>query len=344
MTSETLRAKREILLVAIALILGSIFIIFPFLDAIILAVVTAYLLSMLHENLTHYIKSELLSTVVIISGLLATISGGIYLFFSNIFEIIQRLNVFTDSMEELFLSTIEPLNLPPYISSNISDFFSQASSFTTDFLLGLFTSMPYFLIQTGIFLVASIYIYKDRKRIYTTFDELIDDLPETESRIIRSIVESIDQIFRGVFLTQMTVAGIMAVLAAAGFYLIGSLTTPIPLVPLWALLIGVFAIIPIIAAFMVYTPLALYYLVAAEPLKGSMIFLYGVIVLQILPEILFRPWVGSRNLNEHPLIIFIGFIAGPLVFGVKGIIIGPLMLILTKQFILNYADLVSGQD
>ncbi len=344
MTSETLRAKREILLVAIALILGSIFIIFPFLDAIILAVVTAYLLSMLHENLTHYIKSELLSTVVIISGLLATISGGIYLFFSNIFEIIQRLNVFTDSMEELFLSTIEPLNLPPYISSNISDFFSQASSFTTDFLLGLFTSMPYFLIQTGIFLVASIYIYKDRKRIYTAFDELIDDLPETESRIIRSIVESIDQIFRGVFLTQMMVAGIMAVLAAAGFYIIGSLTTPIPLVPLWALLIGVFAIIPIIAAFMVYTPLALYYLVAAEPLKGSMIFLYGIIVLQILPEILFRPWVGSRNLNEHPLIIFIGFIAGPLVFGVKGIIIGPLMLILTKQFILNYADLVSGQD
>ncbi len=344
MVNETLRAKREILLVAFILILGSIFIILPFLDAIILAVVTAYLLSMLHENLTHYIKSELLSTVVIISGLLGTISGGLYLFFSNIFEIIQRLNLFTSSMEDLFLSSIQPLNLPPYISGNISDFFSEASTFTTDFLLGLFASMPYFLIQTGIFLVASIYIYKDRKRIYTAFNELVNDLPETESRIIMSIVESIDQIFRGVFLTQIMVAAIMAILAAAGFYIIGTLTTPIPLVPLWAVLIGVFAIIPIIAAFMVYMPLALYYLMAAEPLKGSLIFVYGVIVLQILPEILFRPWVGSKNLNEHPLIIFIGFIAGPLVLGVKGIVVGPLMLILTKQFILNYADLVSGQD
>ncbi len=344
MANETLRAKREILLVAILLVLGSVVILYPFLDAIIFAVVTAYLLSLLHDNLSHYIRSELLSTIIIISALLSTISAGLYLFFANIFEIIERLNTFTTSFEELLLNSLEPLNLPPYISGNISDFFNQASNITTDILLSVFTAMPYYLIQTGIFLVASIYLYKDRKRIYKAFNSVLEGLPETESSIIRSIVESVDKIFRGVFLTQLMVAAIMGIMAAAGFYIIGALTSPIPLVPVWAILIAVFAIIPLIAAFMVYAPMAGYYLISAEPLKASLIFFYGIIVLQILPEILFRPWVGSKNLNEHPLIIFIGFLAGPLVLGFKGIILGPLMLILTKEFILNYTDLVSEQE
>lgn len=344
MAEDPLRTKREILFVAILLILGSIVIIYPFLDAIILAIVTAYLLSILHENLTHHIKSEVLSTIIIISALLSTISAGLYFFFSNIFTIIERLNSFTRSFEELLLASLEPLNLPPYISGNISDFFNQTSEFATDFLLSMFASMPYYLIQTGIFLVTSIYFYKDRKRIYEAFNSVLEGLPETESSIINSLVESVDNIFRGVFLTQIMVAGVMGILAAAGFYAIGAITTPIPLVPVWALLIAMAAILPLVASFMFYAPMTGYYLMVSEPLKASLIFLYGVIVLQILPEVLYRPWLGSKNLNEHPLIIFIGFLAGPLVLGFKGIILGPLMLILTKEFILNYTDLVSEQE
>ena len=344
MAEDPLRAKREILFVAILLILGSIVIIYPFLDAIIIAIVTAYLLSILHENLTHHIRSELLSTIIIISSLLSTISASLYLFFANIFEIIERLNSFTRNFEDILLASLEPFDLPPYISGNISDFFNEASGFATDFLLSVFASMPYYFIQTGIFLVASIYFYKDRKRIYSAFNSLLEGLPETESSIIRSLVDSIDNIFRGVFITQMMVAGVMGILAAAGFYLIGIVTTPIPLVPVWALLIAIAAILPLVASFMFYAPMTGYYLMVSEPLKASLILTYGVVVLQILPELLFRPWIGSKNLNEHPLIIFIGFLAGPLVLGFKGIVIGPLMLILTKEFILNYTDLVSEQE
>ncbi|PSH00922.1 MAG: hypothetical protein BRC30_00940 [Nanohaloarchaea archaeon SW_7_46_7] len=109
------------------------------------------------------------------------------------------------------------------------------------------------------------------------------------------------------------------------------------------MLIAIAALLPIIAGFMVYGPVSLYYLtLAQEPIKGSLILIYGIIFLQILPEIFLRPYVGSKSLDEHPLIIFIGFLAGPLVLGLKGLILGPLILILTKEFLFNYTDLVSS--
>ncbi len=341
---EHLRAKRETLLVALLLVVCSVLIVYPFLDAIVLAAAVAYLLAFGHSKLNSRVQNNTLSTTIIISGLLSIISVGLYFFIENIFEIINRVNMFVQTIEEQTIATLEPLDLPSYFIDSISDFFGQASAWATDILLNVFTSLPYFLIQVGIFLVTAIYLYKDRRKIYNSINSVIKGLPATEQRIINSLINSIDSIFRGVFLTQLIVAGIMGVAAAIGFYIIGLITTPIPLIPVWALLIAVFAILPIIAAFMVYAPLGAYYIVAAEPLKGGLIILYGIVVLQILPELFFRPYVGAKKLNEHPLIIFIGFITGPLVLGVKGIVLGPLLLILTKEFILNYTDLVSSQE
>jgi predicted PurR-regulated permease PerM len=173
---------------------------------------------------------------------------------------------------------------------------------------------------------------------------MLQGLPETEEKIIRSLMQSIDSIFRGVFVTQVVVALAMAIATAIGFYIISQLTTPMPLIPLWSFLIALAALLPLIAGFMIYGPVGLYYLaLAQEPVKGSLILVYGIIFLQILPEIFLRPYIGSKSLNEHPLIIFIGFLAGPLVLGIKGLILGPLVLILTKEFLFNYTDLVSGE-
>jgi predicted PurR-regulated permease PerM len=95
---------------------------------------------------------------------------------------------------------------------------------------------------------------------------------------------------------------------------------------------------------MFYGPVGFYYLVFGEPLKGALILIFGIVVLNIMTEIFFRPFIGSKQMNEHPLIIFMGFLAGPLTLGIKGLILGPLVLILSKEFLLNYSELVSDED
>lgn len=344
MSAEALRTKRETLFVAIILVLISTFIIYPFLDAIILAVATSYLLAFSHQKLSAHVQSDMLSTTIIISGLLTFVSLSFYFFFDNIYNIIGRLNSFVISLEDRTVGILQSLNMPEYVISEVTSFFQVSSNFASDQLLGILFSLPSFLINLAIFLVTAIFLYRDRRKIYNGIENVLNDLPNTEEHIIRSIIESIDSIFRGVFMTQVIVAGILGVVASAGLYLIGFITSPIPLIPLWGFLIALAAILPLVAAFMFYAPLGAFYIVEAQPLKGSLIILFGIIFLQIMPEVFLRPWVGARRLEEHPLIIFTGFLAGPLVMGIKGIILGPLMLILTKEFILNYADLVSSSE
>ncbi|MFP4038287.1 MAG: AI-2E family transporter [Candidatus Nanohaloarchaea archaeon] len=344
MVEESVRAKRETLLVALLLVVGSLAILYPFLDAIVLAVATSYLLGFTHQKLSKHVKSDLLSNTIIISSLIGFVSLGLYFFIDNIYEIIGSLNTFAISLEDRTVSILESLNLPEYVITEVSGFFQFASNYASDELLGIIFSLPSFLINLAIFLVTAIYLYKDRGRISRGLYSILEDLPDTEERIMRSLMESVDSIFKGVFITQIVVALILGVVAGIGFYLIGLLTTPIPLVPLWAFFIAVAAILPLVAAFMFYAPLGAYYILSAQPLKGSLIILFGVVFLQVMPEVVLRPWVGAKSLNEHPLIVFTGFLAGPLVLGVKGVILGPLMLILTKEFILDYADLFSSEE
>jgi len=344
MEERELRTRRETLGVAAVLLLASLLIIYPFLDAIIIAVAVSYLLAFAHKKLNPHVGNELLSSTIIISSVFAILSLSIYFFINNFFDILAQFSLFTGSLQEQMIGLLDPLDLPESFIDTLEQSFEGFSDALRNYLIDIFVSLPSLLIDVAIFFVTAVFLYRDRTRIAEKIDEILTNLPKTEEKIARSLLESVDQIFRGVFMTQSVVALILGAVTALGFYVIGLITTPIPLIPLWVLLITLASLLPLVANFMFYMPLGLYYLFAfptPEPVKGILIIAYGVIFLQIMPEIALRPYVGSKSLNEHPLIIFLGFLAGPLVLGVKGLILGPLILIMTREFAFNYAELVS---
>jgi predicted PurR-regulated permease PerM len=344
MDEGELRARRETLLVAVLLFLGSLLIIYPFLDAIIIAVAVSYMLSFAHTQINNKLENEMLSSIIVISSVLGLVIIGLYFFINNAYYIQDQFQIFAISLEDRVIDALETLEVPQTFQDNVRTYFSSFSTTASQWVIDLFFALPGILIDLGIFLVTAIFLYRDRSKLQAEIEGLLKGLPETEEKIIRSLFQSIDSIFRGVFVTQIIVAVAMAVATAIGFYIIAQITTPMPLIPLWSFLIALAALLPLIAGFMIYGPVGLYYLtLAQEPIKGGLILVYGIIFLQILPEIFLRPYVGSKSLDEHPLIIFIGFLAGPLVLGLKGLILGPLILILTKEFLFNYTDLVSSE-
>jgi len=341
MAGSELRFTRETLAVAAVLFLGSLFIVFPFLDAIILAVVTSYLLRFGHEYLDDRLNNDVLSTIIISTFVLGLVSTTIYLFINNFFDILTGVNSLIGSLKAITLNFVEFINLPKTFQQNVQTFIDNISDITRNKLIELFASIPSLLIHSGIYTVTSIYLYKDGEKIERKIFEIIDSLPEEEEKIARSLTSSIDYVFRGVFMTQILVSFILAVTAAVGFYLISYITSPIPLIPVIAVLIFIASLLPLVANFMIYGPVGGYFLLQGQPFKGSLILIFGLLILQIMPEIFLRPYIGARQMDEHPLIIFIGFLAGPLTLGLKGIILGPLILILTKEFIRDYTRLVS---
>ena len=344
MVDDKLRSQRETILVTLLLVLGSLWVLFPFLDAIIIAGVVSYLLKIGHDNINEYLDNEMLSSAIMISSVLVTVFLMVYVFINNFFEILSQFNAFTGSLRQGVLNIVELLNLSEQFQANLETFLTRFSDRFTSEMISIFTSIPLLLIDVGIFLVTTLFLYKDREIIESQVKGLIASIPEPERGIVKSLVHSIDEIFKGVFLTQLIVALLLGVINAIGFLIIEQFTSHIPFIPLWSLLIALAALLPLFAGFMIYGPISLFYFVAGDPLKASLILVFGLVVINVMSEIFLRPWVGSKQMDEHPLVIFLGFITGPLVLGVKGLIIGPLMLILTKEFALNYSRMAYEQS
>lgn len=338
---DGLRFKRETLGVAFLLFLGSLYILYPFLDAVVLAIATSYILRFAHTKLNKKISNNFLSSMIIITAVLGVISAGVYTFINNFATILTALSSLTGSLESIVINFIDFINLPEQFRQNTESLINTLRVYLQSRARSLFEGIPGVLIHLSIYTVTAIYLYKDGKKIEEKVMEIINNLPKDEEKIAKSLVDSVDYIFKGVFVTQFLVAAILAIVAAIGLYVISLATSGIPLIPVWAALIGITALLPLIANFMVYTPLGGYYLLTGSPLKGGLILFFGFSFLQIMPEVFLRPYIGSKHMNEHPLIIFMGFLAGPLTLGLKGVVLGPLILILTKEFIRDYATLVS---
>lgn len=344
MADTDTRFNREILGVSVLLVLGSLVIVYPFLDAIILAVATSYLLRFAHKELNRKLDNEFLSTLIIISSLIGMFILAIFILLNNFEQIVGSINLLVIDLQQNIEQLIKTFNFSESFQNEVTGFLVSISDMIRNYLRGLLTSVPSILIDLGIYMVTSIYFYKDGPKIEDKIFSIVKKFPENEKKIIKSLIRSTDSIFRGVFLTQFIVAAVLGVITAAGFYLIGALTTPIPFTGLWALLVGIAALLPLVAAFMFYGPIGIYYILYGQPVKGTLIILFGVIIINILSEVVLRPYVGAKQMDEHPLIIFLGFLAGPLTLGIKGLILGPLILILSKEFLLNYSELVSSED
>lgn len=344
MVEDTIRFKREILGVSLLLILGGLLIIYPFLDAIILAVATSYFLRFGHKELNKRLQNEFLSSLIIISSVIGFFTLGLFLFINNFNDIISGISLLSVNLQQNVEQLIQTLNLSETFQAEVTQFMIGFSESIRNWLRGTLASIPSLMIDFGIYLVTSIYLYKDGKRLKNKIFSVIESFPENEAKIIKSLMRSSDSIFRGVFVTQFLVAVVLGAITWIGFEIIGMVTTPIPFTGLWAMLVAVAALLPLVAAFMFYGPVGLYYIVFGDPLKGALILVFGIVVLNIMTEIFFRPFIGSKQMNEHPLIIFLGFLAGPLTLGIKGLILGPLILILSKEFLLNYSELVSDED
>lgn len=121
----------------------------------------------------------------------------------------------------------------------------------------------------------------------------------------------------------LVVAMIQGTLGGLMFWLLG---LPAPL--LWGLVMGLLAIIPILGAFVIWVPAALW--LASQGMWGKALALtaWGAIVVGGIDNLIYPILVGNR-LHQHTIIAFISLVGGLIFFGSSGIILGPLSVTLT---------------
>ncbi|MBW1865981.1 MAG: AI-2E family transporter, partial [Deltaproteobacteria bacterium] len=116
---------------------------------------------------------------------------------------------------------------------------------------------------------------------------------------------------------------------------------------LWGVIMGLLAFLPIIGIGMVFLPAAAYLLLSGRIGAGIFfIVFYGLLSGGV--EYLLKPKLVGKRVQMHTLLVFLSIVGGLKLFGILGIIYGPLVvtafLTLSDIYHANYERLVDPVD
>ncbi len=130
-----------------------------------------------------------------------------------------------------------------------------------------------------------------------------------------------------------TVYGVLAISAIQGVlgtFIFWALGLPSPL--LWGVVMFFLSMIPMAGAFLVWVPAALYLALTGSLVKAGILVVWGLIVIGGIDNVL-SPRLVGRRASLHELLIFFAVLGGLQVFGVLGLVLGPVVVAMTLALI-----------
>ena len=132
----------------------------------------------------------------------------------------------------------------------------------------------------------------------------------------------------------LVIAAIQGALGGLAFFLLG---LPSPLV--WGVVMAFFSLIPMAGSFVVWVPAAVYLAATQQWWKAGFLVFWGAIVIGMVDNFL-RPKLVGERAKLHELFIFFSVLGGLQVFGVLGLVLGPVVLAVTLALfdVVRHAD------
>lgn len=216
------------------------------------------------------------------------------------------------------------------ISTATDTAFSRLVSTSLEYLVSFLVDFPTILLH--VFLMAFVFFFalRDSDKLKNFFTGLSPLTKEQE----KVLVQQFKGITRSVLYGQIVLGLAQGILAGLGLLLFGIPNALI--LTIFAILLGV---IPIIGPGLIYVPVTFYLLVYANPLAALAYFAYNIIFVSSMDNVA-RSYILSRNQDAkiHQVVAIIGTLGGLLLFGILGIILGPLILAYFITFLKAYKD------
>lgn len=132
----------------------------------------------------------------------------------------------------------------------------------------------------------------------------------------------------------LVIAAIQGALGGLAFFMLG---LPSPIV--WGVAMAFFSLIPMAGSFIVWVPAAVYLAATGQWWKAGFLAFWGAIVIGMVDNFL-RPKLVGEKTKLHELFIFFSVLGGLQVFGVLGLVLGPVVLAITLALfdVVRHAD------
>lgn len=174
-----------------------------------------------------------------------------------------------------------------------------------------------FLIHFFLMLLVIYYIFRDGERLKDYISELLPFPAGQQELVVSKFREMAWAVIVGNGLNGL----IQGILGGFGFYFSG-LGSPF----LWGTFIGFMAFLPFIGASLIYVPAAVILLLTHGNGAIAVAYLAYNAAYSVIMEYLFKPRMIGKGMRMNSLLVFIGILGGIKLFGILGIIYGPLIM------------------
>src|SRR5918992_3200584 len=341
------RDHRRSLLISGAIIIVLLFIIyrlagalFPFAIGGVLAYMLFPIVRMLERVMPWQERrpalSRIITIAIVIVVALGIIAGSLALIIP---QIVNEATLFIADLPEIFQAaraTVEQLNreyterIPEEIKQNIEEGLANAGNILLGAIqdaflriAGLITNSFSLVIGLSIIPIFLFYLLKDQQ---TLSDGIYAPLPSTIRPHLRNVASIINQVIGSYIRGQLLLGVVVGMLVALGLFLLG---VPFPL--LLGIVAGLTELVPIIGPWIGGAVGVLVTLATAPEKVIWVILLY--LGIQVLENSFLVPRIQGNALDLHPIAVMVVIVISSHLFGLWGVIVGPLVAAVAKEVI-----------
>lgn len=331
--------KREYVLISLFFLVSAIFfylfyrIIVPFFVPIAWAAVFAILFHPFYRRLVPRVRREGLASVLMCLLIFLLIIGPVgYLMVQLVNEAAQAVSYVNNMYKTGELKEMLSLDVPwvQSLKESLSQYYDLSRIDLDEIIKDAANAISQIVVQQTSAIIANgaqivfyfvlmfftmYYFFIDGGRLVNRLRRL---MPLTEEQVNLTFKQLYD-IIQATMYGGLVVAVVQGLIGGIIFWAVG-----IPSAVFWGGIMAFLSIIPIVGAFIVYIPAGIILIIAGSWVKGIVVILIGTLVISQIDNVL-RPYLISGKAAMHPLLLFFSIMGGISLFGLLGIIVGPMV-------------------
>ncbi|MDI1250788.1 MAG: AI-2E family transporter [Lacunisphaera sp.] len=167
------------------------------------------------------------------------------------------------------------------------------------------------------------FFLRDRRAVLQSLRSLMPLPAAATDRLFRQVDDTIHATVYG----TLAVALLQGALGGLMFWWLG-----VTAALFWGGMMALFALIPVLGAFVVWLPVAFFLAAEGHWGKALVLTLWGTLVVGTVDNLL-RPILVGNRLRQHTVLAFMSVVGGIIVFGPAGLILGPVTLTVTMALL-----------
>ena len=185
--------------------------------------------------------------------------------------------------------------------------------------VGLVSGIIKTIVMSCFVIFTMYYLFRDSEKILRLAPSLLPMNRKQGEQMIARAREVIGASIHGVVIIGLIQGGV----GGLAFWFLG-----LPSAVLWTFVMMILSMIPMAGAPLVWVPAAISLAATGHWTKAIILVAWGVLIINPIDNFL-RPKLVTQRAKLHELFVFFSVIGGLRVFGILGIVLGPLLLALT---------------